>query len=103
MKQIGDLPPANFVEAQAHHMLPWHMRDEFAAWGFDVNNPQFGKWVEASPHGNHQNWSRAYNADWRAFMDDLVGVDVQTGRASILNRLVELEAEFVPGGLYPIP
>ncbi len=106
VEQLGELlPPANFVKPEVHHMLPWRLRDEFAAWGFDVNNPQFAKWVEGAPHGHHQGWTRPYDEDWSGFLTNLAesGADLQTGQASILNRLVELDAQLVPGGQYPVP
>ena len=55
---------------QAHHDLPWRHKDWLAmeGRGLDVNNPQFGRWVEGTPLGKHQNWSREYESKWRDFI-----------------------------------
>ena len=71
MDRLGS-PPSNIATPQAHHSLPWHYREWFAKRGLNVNDPQFGAWVDATPglSGNHQSWSRAYNQEWSDFIRD---------------------------------
>jgi len=63
-------PPASMANPQAHHDLPWTFKDWFAKpeRGLDVNDPRFGRWVEGTPPGRHQNWSQAYEDEWRTFI-----------------------------------
>ena len=62
-------PPAAMKNPQAHHDLPQAFRQKFEKAGLDIENPAFGRWVEGSPQGTHQNWSRAFNNEWQAFFD----------------------------------
>jgi hypothetical protein len=61
-------PPAGLVNPQAHHNLPWTFREWFAMHGLDVNLPQYGRWVDGTPPGRHQNWTPAFQAQWQAFI-----------------------------------
>ena len=63
--------PPNIPNAQAHHELPWNLRDWFAGEGrgLDVNSPEFGMWVSGTPPGDHQNWTDEYNELWRIFRE----------------------------------
>jgi len=66
-------PPTDMLFPQAHHGLPWNFRNEFARKGLNVNDPQFGAWVSGSGPGvinGHQAWSPAYDAHWRAFLNN---------------------------------
>jgi hypothetical protein len=69
MMKSGNLAPSDMLNPQVHHDLPWAYRDWFAERGLNVNDPQFGRWVSGSPQGPHQNWTRAYNDAWKAFME----------------------------------
>lgn len=66
-----DPPPPGITNPQAHHSLPWQFRNWFAGprRGLNVNNPRFGRWVEGTHPGQHQNWSQAYNDAWQAFIE----------------------------------
>lgn len=68
-KAMGE-PPSNMVKPQAHHDLPWNHREWFAKRGLDVNDPQYGRWVEGNPYGSHQSWSKDYDGEWLSFMDE---------------------------------
>jgi RHS repeat-associated protein len=65
-------PPSGMTNPQAHHDLPWEFRDWFAGprRGLNVNDPRFGQWVEGTPPGLHQNWTRAYSDAWRTFIEN---------------------------------
>jgi hypothetical protein len=65
MEQQGG-KPTGFVELQAHHELPWDLKDWFAGEGrgLNVNDPQYGRWVEGAVH---RGWSSQYTQAWRDF------------------------------------
>ncbi len=65
-------PPAGMKNPQAHHDLPWKFREWFAgkSRGINVNDSQFGRWVEGSPEGLHQNWTREYEDAWAQWIRD---------------------------------
>ncbi len=67
MEKAGMTAPADMTKSQAHHNSPWDFKDWFAGGGrgLNVNDVQFGRWVEGSPVGTHQNWTAAYNNAWR--------------------------------------
>jgi hypothetical protein len=54
---------------QAHHGLPQAPRfqEKWEAAGLDINDPEFGWWVEGGPIGDHQKWSKEYNFMWDIF------------------------------------
>jgi hypothetical protein len=89
MEKLG-APPTGFVKPEAHHNLPWIFRDWFAGQGrgLDVNDSQFGRWVEGSPHGPHQNWTAAYEQAWRIFIRN----NPNASRQDVLNYLSQLLA-----------
>ncbi len=63
-------PPSDLVLPQAHHKFPWVYREWFAGEGrgLNVNDPQYGSWVEGTPPGVHQNWSYQYEQAWGRFI-----------------------------------
>lgn len=73
---------------QGHHNLPWKFREWFAGEGrgLNVNNPQFGRWVEGTPPGTHQNWTRAYEDEWTTFIEN----NRTASRQEVLDHLDEL-------------
>ncbi len=63
-------PPENLLKPQAHHGLPWKHKDWFAKQGVNVNDVEYGAWVEAAKGtGGHPSWSKAYDKEWVWFMD----------------------------------
>ncbi len=51
----------------AHHIFPQTFRDRFSKIGIDVDNPQYGAWVDSREHS----WfSYEYNQEWVAFFGD---------------------------------
>lgn len=70
MKRQGMNPPPNLAnKARAvHHDMPWHFRDWFAARGIDVNDTQFGRWVDNTKGAPHQRWSAAFDQEWASFI-----------------------------------
>ncbi|MBC8325996.1 MAG: hypothetical protein H8E27_10265 [Verrucomicrobia subdivision 3 bacterium] len=55
---------------QAHHVLPYQFRNKFAAHGFDVNNPAYGKWLSPSIHRRLHNHHK-YNLKWKSMLDEI--------------------------------
>jgi hypothetical protein len=62
-------PPPGMRNPQAHHDLPQRFRRRFASVGLDVDNPAYGRWVEGTPPGRHQRWSREFNDAWIEFFN----------------------------------
>jgi hypothetical protein len=81
-------PPRHLVNPQAHHDLPQEFAKKFKAKGFDIDDPQYGRWVEGTPPGRHQLWNGEYNAIWRSFF----GRFRNPSRARILKLLKELRS-----------
>jgi hypothetical protein len=91
---------------QLHHELPNELREDFAEWLFDVNDPSYGKWVvhikgRNSP-STHLNWSREWTREWREFLLDLNrrGPRVEVGRQEILLQLDRMRDAYGPMGRY---
>ncbi len=80
-RNMGDPP---FEGAQAHHKLPWLFKDKFAQAGLDVNDPQYGSWVE--PHA-HARFSYGYNRQWRLFFKN----NPSPSHLDIINELQRLD------------
>jgi RHS repeat-associated protein len=93
-KSMGQ-PPPGIRNAQAHHDLPWEFKDWFAGprRGLNVNDPHFGRWVEGTPPGQHQNWWRFYNDAWRVFKESNPTAD----KWQVLDHLRQL----ISSGRYP--
>jgi len=62
--------PSHLKAPQAHHDLPVVFQETFADLGIDINNRQFGRWVEGSAHSK---WSAAFNDEWKRFLDPANG------------------------------
>ena len=62
-------PPSALKNPQAHHGLPWENREWFAQRGINVNDPQYGAWVEGGGNGGHQSWSSAYSDVWSSYIE----------------------------------
>ena len=104
-----DPPPTGVFRdsPQLHHELPWGIRLEdelksrhiFAEFGLDVNDPQFGKWVEPELHAGWSNGANSWTEGWRNFLEnDLSGVtDLNLGRQMILDKLEEMRAGYLDG------
>jgi hypothetical protein len=82
-------PPAGMQNPQAHHDLPQAFRDQFERAGLDIDNPAYGRWVEGSPPGRHQNWSYEFNQEWRAFFRR----KPNPSRQEILDQMNRLRAD----------
>ncbi|HWE95558.1 MAG TPA: PKD domain-containing protein, partial [Tepidisphaeraceae bacterium] len=102
-------PPARFTNPQAHHDLPWTFKDWFAAHGIDVNQAQYGRWVEGTPPGGdpanwrfHQGWTPRFNSDWSAFIEAETAAD-RAGRlytqAEILDKMASMRSAYPVGGI----
>ncbi len=68
-KAMGQ-PPAEMANPNAHHDLPWKYKDWFAGpnRGLNVNDAQFGRWVEGRPPGGHQKWTSVFETEWQQFI-----------------------------------
>lgn len=53
--------------AHAHHILPKKFKDRFDDVGLNINDPQYGAWLESH---HHLSKAREYNAEWEAFFKD---------------------------------
>lgn len=96
MIAAGDTPPTNLRNPQAHHDMIWDERFWFAMHGFDVNDPQFGRWVEGTPPGDHQRWSKRFSDAWTAFVgaEKLNDPDNWYTADAIRSKYVQLKASF---------
>jgi hypothetical protein len=74
---------------QAHHDMPRAFRAKFEAKGFDIDYPAYGRWVEGTPPGRHQNWTKEFNAMWQAFFDKFPSAT----RKQILDMMYSLRAD----------
>ena len=85
--RLGD-PPPWMKNAQAHHDLPQakEFQPHWKRAGLDINDPAYGRWVQGSPQGSHQNWSHAFNKEWRAFFKKYP----EASREQILKKMDEL-------------
>ncbi len=72
MERAGIKPPPTMKNPQAHHNLPWKFKDWFAGKGrgLNVNDHQFGRWVEGTPPGQHQSWTFEYEQIWENWIRD---------------------------------
>ena len=61
-------PPPGMTNPQAQHDLPWALREWFAKHGLNVNDPWFGRWIEGTPPGGHQRWTREFQNEWEDFI-----------------------------------
>ncbi len=62
MKELnGNVVPEG---KQAHHMLPWKYRKEFEKYKIDINDPQYGTWLETHEHLSKH---REYNRQWEEY------------------------------------
>ena len=70
MERAGIKPPSGLKKPEVHHDLPWKFKEWFAgeSRGLNVNDVQFGRWVEGTPPGKHQNWTKAYERAWEQWM-----------------------------------
>jgi hypothetical protein len=62
-----------WMKYEAHHDLPWEMKEWFARHGIDVNDAAYGRWANKADHKAwHQGDGRggAFNAWWRKVEDD---------------------------------
>ncbi len=84
-------PPAGLPNPQAHHDLPWTLRDWFAGEGrgLNVNDPAFGRWVSGTPPGSHQRWTPAFEAEWRGFIQR----NTNASRQEVLDFMNQLRAD----------
>ena len=54
--------------------------------GLDINDPAYGRWVQGSPQGKHQNWSHSFNKEWDEFFEEFP----KASREQILKKMDEL-------------
>ena len=90
MKKAGNTKPADMENPQAHHGLPWKFKDWFAAHGLDVNQAEYGFWVEREPH---QHWSRDYNDMWGEF--------IEANPFATSEKIIQFMGQLMTGGNFP--
>ena len=88
-------PPSDLTNPQAHHNLPWRLREWFAGEGrgLSVNDPAYGRWVEGTPPGPHQTWSNEYDLAWQGFRD--------ASPAASRNQVLAFLSELLSSGRFP--
>jgi hypothetical protein len=95
MEAAGIKQSKNMKNAQAHHNFPWNDRQWFSESprNINVNHSNYGRWVEGSPQGQHQNWTHSYNAQWDQFISNFPNAT----KAAVFRFLAEL----LSSGNYP--
>lgn len=63
-KLAGNITPEG---KQAHHMLPWNHRRSFWDAGIDINDPQYGIWLDTH---DHLSKSKEYDKAWADYLKD---------------------------------
>jgi len=58
----GISPPGDKVHA--HHVFPQRFKDQFAARGINIHEPQYLTWWEKN---SHLKASKSYNEEWNTF------------------------------------
>ncbi|MDB5357073.1 MAG: hypothetical protein JWN24_3526 [Phycisphaerales bacterium] len=98
--------PGSLKVPQAHHDLPWTFKDWFAAHGIDVNEAQYGRWVEGTPPGGdpanwrfHQGWTPQFQKDWAEFMEIERTSGIVYSRQQILNKMADMRVAYPSGGI----
>lgn len=87
MIKAGNLKPLDMKNPNAHHGLPWKFKDWFAFRGLDVNDPEFGMWVEGREHAK---WSWRYNMVWEEF--------ISINRYTSPQKIIEFMWQMMSGG-----
>lgn len=72
---------------QAHHMLPWKFVDKFDNYGIDINDPQYGIWLETHEHLSK---SKEYNAKWAEFFEKAKNDNVSLTKDDIITEMKQL-------------
>ncbi len=75
---------------QAHHILPQEFAQDFNEIGFNINDPVFGSWVDAT----HQSWSYDYNQAWANFLNAFKKEGLIPSKQQILDFAAELAKQF---------
>jgi hypothetical protein len=104
MRDLGDPPKIFRKPPHAHHELPWGIdingrrsREVFAEFGFDVNDPQYGKWVEPKLHNQwHPLADVGWTAQWKTTLKELDNGDftLEAGRQKILAKLSQMRGQY---------
>jgi hypothetical protein len=66
-------------DLEAHHVFPQKFEKFFSSFGVNINNPQFGQWVEQSDHGQY---ASVYNKAWQALIDQFDEAGVAPGQGA---------------------
>ena len=90
MLKIGSAPSATH---QAHHDLPWALKKEFAEWGFNVNDPIFGRWFTAERHTQIHSTEK-YNQWWGTWIEQVNREKRVPTRNELLLKLAKAHEEF---------
>jgi RHS repeat-associated protein len=79
--------------SHAHHLIPQEFHGQLREMGVraNFNNPRFGAWWEA---GEHLSTSRAYNDDWRRFLQKTRTEDEVLDFARTMGRRYGLDFNF---------
>jgi hypothetical protein len=103
MAAISPRPGGLFgwMKYEAHHDLPWEMKDWFAKHGIDVNDAAYGRWANKADHKAwHQGDGRggAFNAWWRQIeideIEDTSRGGVPLTKLQIIEKLEECRSIF---------
>ncbi|MFM7161860.1 MAG: hypothetical protein ACKO3P_16020, partial [Planctomycetaceae bacterium] len=55
----------------------------------NVNDPAFGRWVDGTPPGKHQQWTPAFRAEWDSFING----NSSASRQEVLDFMNRLRAD----------
>jgi hypothetical protein len=79
------------INPQAHHDLPKadRFKSQWDRVGLDNDDPLYGRWVEGTLPGTHQNWSHAFNQAWDAFFRQFP----EATRDEILDHMYRLRTD----------
>lgn len=68
-------------------MLPWKFVDKFDNYGIDINDPQYGIWLETHEHLSK---SKEYNAKWAEFFEKAKHDNVSLTKDDIITEMKQL-------------
>jgi hypothetical protein len=99
LEEAGIPKPSTMKNPEAHHDLPEVFQDDFNRVGLDIDEAQYGRWVEGAEkgiknEGKHQNWSYDFNKEWKEFLNPKDGT--VRSKEEILKFMEEIRKRYPP-------